>query len=129
MTILFQVASAAAVLLHVLFFAEESLLWMKPAIYQKTFGFTLEEAQVTRVLAYNQGFYNLFLAAGALFGQAAPALLGVSPSAARAVSTFALLSMLGAALVLLSSKRSFWLGALLQGGPAALALLALWRGA
>jgi putative membrane protein len=48
----------------VLFFCMESLWWTKPAVYRR-FRSTEAEALVTRSLAFNQGFYNLFLAVGA----------------------------------------------------------------
>ena len=126
MSYLFHAASALAVFLHVLFFAMESLWWTRPAI-RKVFGQTAEQAETTRVLAYNQGFYNLFLATGAAWGQFAQAL-DVSmgpPVAGRAVSTVTLGTMVGAALVLLQSKPGSLRGALLQGVPPLVALAAL----
>jgi len=48
--------------------------------------------------------------------------------AGRAVLAFSCASMLGAALVLVSSKRAFWFGALVQGVPPAIALAALAAG-
>jgi len=44
--------------LHVAFFVLESLLWMHPRT-NRVFGLNSDEAQGTRVLALNQGFYNL----------------------------------------------------------------------
>jgi len=130
MSYVFHAASALAVFLHVLFFAMESLWWTRPAI-RKVFGQTAEQAETTRVLAYNQGFYNLFLATGAAWGQFAQALDGsqgaamAPPVAGRAVSTVTLCSMVGAALVLLQSKPGSLRGALLQGVPPLVALAAL----
>jgi len=124
MSLLFTVTAAAAALIHVLFFLEESVWWMRPAIHRKTFGFSTEVATAARLLAFNQGFYNLFLAAGVAFGLAAPSL-GLALEG-RAVAGFALASMVAAALVLLASKPSFWLGAVIQGGPPVVALAALW---
>jgi len=48
--------------LHTGFFVLESVLWTSPKV-QRIFGNTEEEAQATRVLALNQGFYNLGAAA------------------------------------------------------------------
>src|SRR5512143_579895 len=56
----FAVAAVAA-LFHVYVFALESLLWTTDRA-RRVFGTTPADAQTTRVLAYNQGFYNLFLA-------------------------------------------------------------------
>ncbi len=50
-----------AAVLHVYIFWMESLAWTKPAT-RKVFGTTAEQAEQTRELAFNQGFYNLFLA-------------------------------------------------------------------
>lgn len=50
-----------AAVLHVYIFWMESLAWTKPAT-RKVFGISAEQAEQTRELAFNQGFYNLFLA-------------------------------------------------------------------
>lgn len=47
--------------LHCVFFVLESLLWTSPRVC-RLFGNSEEEAQATRVLALNQGGYNLGLA-------------------------------------------------------------------
>lgn len=52
-------------LLHVWFLVLEIFLWKKP-IGLKVFRNTPEKAQITSVLAANQGLYNGFLAAGLL---------------------------------------------------------------
>ena len=48
----------------------ESLTWTSPRT-RATFGTTAEEAETTKLLAFNQGFYNLFLAIVAGIGIAA----------------------------------------------------------
>lgn len=55
------------------------------------------DAETTRPLAYNQGFYNLFLALGVVAGIA---LLGVNLSAGVGLLLASTLSMVFAALVL-----------------------------
>ena len=50
-----------AALLHVYIWVMESFLWTSPRT-RAAFGTTEEEAQTTKLLAFNQGFYNLFLA-------------------------------------------------------------------
>mgnify|MGYP003624242927 FL=1 len=54
-------------LLHIYFLILEMFLWDKP-FGLKTFGNTQEKADVTKVLAMNQGLYNGFLAAGLIWG-------------------------------------------------------------
>ncbi|MFT3917437.1 MAG: DUF1304 domain-containing protein [Anaeromyxobacteraceae bacterium] len=123
MTVLLWVSSIVAAAAHVLFFLEESVWWMKPTIHQKTFGMSLEKAEIVRQFAFNQGFYNLFLAfelAVGLWLLSADQVI-----AGTALVGFGCASMLGAALVLLASNRHFWFGAVVQGVPPALALLAL----
>ena len=44
--------------LHVLFFILESVLWTSPKV-MRIFGTAQTEAQTTKVLALNQGLYNL----------------------------------------------------------------------
>ena len=53
-------------LLHLYFLVLEMLLWTRP-LGLKTFRNTPEKAEITRVLAANQGLYNGFLAAGLLY--------------------------------------------------------------
>lgn len=63
-------ATAAVALvagLHVAFAALEMLFWTKP-LGRKVFGTRREEAEATKVLAANQGLYNLFLVAGLVWG-------------------------------------------------------------
>lgn len=50
-------------LLHVYILVLEMFLWDKPKGL-KAFGNSLEKAQLTKVMAQNQGLYNGFLAAG-----------------------------------------------------------------
>ena len=67
MTTLLLVAIAIVALLHIAFFVLESILWTKP-FGRRTFGLTKERAADTAQLALNQGLYNLFLAAGLIWG-------------------------------------------------------------
>lgn len=53
-------------LLHLYFLILEMFLWDKP-LGMKVFGNTPEKAQLTKVLAQNQGLYNGFLAAGLIW--------------------------------------------------------------
>ncbi len=80
----------------------------------KRFGLpTQEDAETTRVLAYNQGFYNLFLAIGALVGAV---LYGVGATdAGFALGLFSVSSMLAAAIVLVTSGRGRIRAAVVQG--------------
>ena len=56
-------------LLHAYFLVLEMFLWTRP-LGLKTFRNTPEKAELTRVLAANQGLYNGFLAAGLVYGVA-----------------------------------------------------------
>ena len=56
-------------LLHLYFLVLEMFLWTRP-LGLKTFRNTPEKAEITRVLAANQGLYNGFLAAGLLYAAA-----------------------------------------------------------
>lgn len=118
------VLAGAAALLHVFIFYLESIAWTS-ARARAVFGTTAEEAHATRELAFNQGFYNLFLAVAALLGALLTAL-GHQAVGLTLVFT-GVGSMLAAALVLaLSSpdKRAtaFKQGALPLFSVAALAL-------
>lgn len=54
-------------LLHLCFLVIEMFLWTRP-LGLKVFRNTPEKAEITRVLAANQGLYNGFLAAGLVWG-------------------------------------------------------------
>ena len=56
------VAIALVAALHVAFFILEAVLWTSPKV-MRLFQNTEEAAEATRVLALNQGFYNLGSAA------------------------------------------------------------------
>jgi putative membrane protein len=113
-----------AAVMHLGFFALESVLWSRPSTW-KPFGVANErDAEVLRPMAYNQGFYNLFLAVGAGVGLV---LLGTGASrdGGIALAIFALASMLLAAVVLVTSSPRLARAALLQGGPPLLGLIFL----
>lgn len=67
MLIVGSVIATLAALLHVVIFVMESLAWTSERS-RATFGMSLEEAENTREMAFNQGFYNLFLAVIAALG-------------------------------------------------------------
>jgi putative membrane protein len=122
MLVLFFLASALAAAIHMYIFVLESVLWGTPRA-NKVFGLTTEHAETLRGFAFNQGFYNLFLAFGAGAGGVLLAL--DHEGAGVGVALLSLGSMLGAALVLVASQRRLWRAALIQGGAPLTALLAL----
>jgi putative membrane protein len=110
--------TALVAALHIYFLVLEMFLWQKPQGL-KTFRNTPEKAEITAVLAANQGLYNGFLAAGLIWG-----LLHSAPAFAFQIKAFFLLCVIvagayGAATV---SKRILYV----QAAPAALALIVLW---
>jgi putative membrane protein len=108
------VAAALAGLIHVLFFCMESLWWTRPAVYRR-FRSTEAQALVTKSVAFNQGFYNLFLAAGAFGGLAL--ICAEHRGAGMVLAGWSCASMLGAAVVLAASAPQMMRGALIQGLP------------
>ena len=113
------VFAVGAALLHVYIWVLESFRWTEPAT-RKTFGTSAADAEVTRPLAYNQGFYNLFLAIITLAGVVAGGADGDVGTALVLAGTG---SMLAAALVLVTHDRSMLRAALVQGTFPALAVL------
>jgi len=115
-------AAAIAALIHVWFFALESLLFERPTVFRR-FGLrSAEDAAVVRPMAFNQGFYNLFLAAGIVVGILLIAN-GQEP-AGRAIVLYACACMVGAAAVLLATNRRFLAAAAVQAGPPLVAIVA-----
>ena len=113
---------ALASLIHVYIFVMESLLWGTPKI-NKDFGVNKEEAEMNRLFAFNQGFYNLFLAIAGFVGIAL--MQTQSIEAGRALVLCSCLSMFGASLVLISSNRKLLRPAIIQGGPPLIALITM----
>ena len=115
-----------AAVLHIYIFTMESITWTKPAIW-KRFGVASQaDAETTKALAYNQGFYNLFLAAGALAGAGFVALAPEDPVLAAAGWTLVFSScgsMLLASLVLALSGRKYLRAAATQGATPLLAVV------
>ncbi|HET7296608.1 MAG TPA: DUF1304 domain-containing protein [Gemmatimonadales bacterium] len=110
---------------HVLAFCMESLWWTTPRVRAR-FGQSLEQVNATRLLAFNQGFYNLFLAVGTFAGFAL-VLTGHGRVGFTLVS-WNCLSMLGAAIVLAVSAPRMRRGAAIQGAaPLVFLLLAAAR--
>ena len=113
--ILALVFAGLAALLHVYIFVLESVRWSHPSVW-RIFGLTSQEAaDTTKPLAYNQGFYNLFLATGAALGVVLWAVNGVGDVAGRTLLLFSLGSMVAAALVLVTSGRKYLRPATVQG--------------
>ncbi|MES2526180.1 MAG: DUF1304 domain-containing protein [Bdellovibrionota bacterium] len=67
MLMVFKGISALVALLHFWFLILEMFLWTTP-LGMKTFKMTEAQAQLTKVLAQNQGLYNGFLVAGIIYG-------------------------------------------------------------
>jgi putative membrane protein len=108
------ISAALAGVIHVLFFCMESLWWTRPAVYRR-FRSTGAQAEATRSLAFNQGFYNLFLAAGVFAGLA---LTETGHFRAGIILVaWNCLSMVAAAVVLAASSPGMLRGALIQGLP------------
>ncbi len=67
MLMAFKGISALVALLHMGFLVLEMFLWTTPTGL-KIFRMTEAQAQMTKVLAQNQGLYNGFLSAGLIYG-------------------------------------------------------------
>ncbi|GAB3600841.1 DUF1304 domain-containing protein [Microbacterium tumbae] len=107
------ILAAAAAAFHVFIFALESLRWTDPQT-RKIFGVESEADAITmKQLAFNQGFYNLFLALTALLG------VGLYFFGAPIVGLSLVFAgtgmMLAAALVLVLADRSKARAAAMQG--------------
>lgn len=107
------VVAALAALVHVAIFVMESVGWRQERVWRR-FGLrTRDEADTVAPMAFNQGFYNLFLAVGVVVG-----LVLLATPVAQAgfgITVFAAASMLAASLVLIASRPALWRAALSQG--------------
>jgi putative membrane protein len=116
------VLAALAAAIHVYIFVLESIAWSGPAA-RRTFGTTDATVEVTKPLAFNQGFYNLFLAIAVVLG------IVVTSAGEQAVGATLVFtgtgSMVAAGLVLLLSDRAKARAALIQLTPPLLAIVLL----
>ena len=122
MTLIALVLATLAALLHVLIFAFESLLWTQESTWRRFAVKSQEDAHTLRPMAFNQGFYNLFLAVGTGIGIAC--LAAGEDKIGWTLIVVGCASMLGAALVLVSTGSQYRRAAATQGVLPLLALVA-----
>ncbi len=125
MTVVGMVLAVLAAALHVYIFYMESLAWTSPRV-RATFGTSEEEAKSTKELAFNQGFYNLFLAMSVLIGVAL--FFFGQPTIGLTLVFVGIGSMCAAALVLWCSSPGKRRAATTQGTLPALGILFLLLG-
>ena len=122
MPLVAQLAALLAAAIHVWFFVVESLLFSRPGVAAR-FGLrTEEQIAAVRPMAFNQGFYNLFLAIGVAAGIAQ--IAAGAEIAGRAVVLFCCLCMVWAGIVLLATSRRFLQAAVVQLLPPLVAIVA-----
>jgi putative membrane protein len=125
---LVAVLALLAALVHVYIFVIESVRFTAPST-MKAFGISsVEDAETMRPWAFNQGFYNLFLAVIAAVGAVLTLAADegtTSEAVGRALVWAAVSSMLAAALVLVASDRTKARGAIVQGTVPLLTIIAL----
>jgi len=117
-----QLAALLAAAIHVWFFVLESLLFNRPGVAAR-FGLrTDEQIAAVRPMAFNQGFYNLFLAVGIAAGIAQ--IASGAEVAGRSIVLFACLCMVWAGIVLFVTSKRFFQAALVQLVPPLVAIVA-----
>ncbi|WP_458042851.1 DUF1304 domain-containing protein [Microbacterium sp. HM-570] len=114
------VFAGLAALIHVYIFVLESIIWTTPRA-RATFGTTPEQARQTRELAFNQGFYNLFLAIATGLGIILVAAGNLSVGATLVLVGTG--SMLAASLVLVLSSPAKARAAAVQGATPLIAVV------
>ncbi|NNH73032.1 DUF1304 domain-containing protein [Nocardia uniformis] len=116
-----QILAGLAGVVHVGIFYMEVVRFTDRKVYRGTFGVADEDVQACVPWAFNQGFYNLFLAIGAFVGVA---LVRGNADAGWALILMSCGSMLAAAIVLVAKYRDKASAAAKQGLFPALTLLA-----
>ena len=110
-----QWAALFAAVLHVLAFCMESLWFMQANVHKRFGAATTADAEACRLFAFNQGFYNFFLAIGVFVGLAL-IQLGGNVIVGQTLVLFNCACMLGAAVVLFfSAGRQMLRAAIIQG--------------
>ena len=122
MLIAASILTGLAALIHVYIFYMESLAWTSKRT-RATFGLTEEQARSMQEMAFNQGFYNLFLAIAVFVGLV---YLALGNQAVGATLLFVGAgSMVAAAVVLFIFSADKRATAFKQGVIPALGLIAL----
>ena len=116
-----MIAAFLAAALHVFIFYIESFAWTTRAL--SVFGMDRESAEATKEMAFNQGFYNFFLAIEAFAGIAIYYL--ASRPVGLTLVLFGVGSMLAAALLLFVTSPDKRSAAIKQGFLPLLAVAAL----
>jgi putative membrane protein len=119
-----SVLVGVAAVIHLVIFALESILWSRPSTWRR-FGLRSQaDAEIVKPMAFNQGFYNLFLAIGVKVGLL---FLWVwnSPEVGLALVFLAAGSMVAAAVVLILSSPKLARAAALQGVAPLLGIILL----
>ena len=119
-----MIAAFLAAALHVFIFYIESFAWTTRAL--SVFGMDRESAEATKEMAFNQGFYNFFLAIEAFAGIAIYYL--ASRPVGLTLALFGTGSMLAAALLLFVTSPDKRSAAIKQGFLPLLAVVTLAAG-
>lgn len=112
MIIVGLVACFLAAALHVFIFWLESVAWTGD-LARRTFGLSPADAEATKELAFNQGFYNLFLAIATFAGIVVHGL--GNPAVGLTLVLVGTGSMFAASVVLVLADRTRLSSALKQG--------------
>ena len=121
MNVVAQVFAIIAALFHIGAFVMESFLFRRPAVQTFMLG-RPEPAPGVQLWAFNQGFYNLFLAAGPIAGLIAYHAGHVDVG--RALVIYGCAFMAACGVVLYVSNRKLWRSMIGQSGPPLIALIA-----
>ena len=107
-------------LIHVYIFILESIRWGQPRT-NKVFAVSESEAKTIKLYAFNQGFYNLFLAVEIVLGFVAKNFF--AQESGLWLMDFGCGSVLAAGVVLYFSAKQVRRAAWIQAGPALLYLV------
>jgi putative membrane protein len=121
MSVVAQIFVVIAGVFHVVVFAMESVLFRKPSTYRR-FLVKDTEVETARPWAFNQGFYNLFLAAGPAAGLIAYHAGQVQVG--RALVIYGCAFMAACGVVLFVSDRRLWRSMIGQSLPPLIAVIA-----
>ena len=118
-----QIIALLAAVLHIVFFAFESILWSRPRVFGRFGIASAADAETIRPMAYNQGFYNLALALGVIIGVLLLRSSGDIFVVGKTLVVFGTACMVIAGIVLATTGSRYRTSAAIQFIPAAAALI------
>lgn len=135
MIIVGWVFASVAALVHILVFVWEVVLFHRPGVHAGIFAVPATDLRAVRLWSFNVGFYNLLLGCGFVVGVLSWAVLGQEVVGRTLLTYLGVFIMVAGTILFVSDRLAMGRpkgagvsGALAQGVPGLLTVIAIWAG-